>query len=271
LRTNRRSQSAIRNPQSAMRKILPNLYTFTGLGVGRVYLVEDADGLTLIDTSISSAPAKILRQLEDELGRGPEDIKRILITHAHPDHVGGLPELVRLTGAQVYVSEGERAVAAGEAPMPRPAPEQRTGIMRVIDPPEMKFPPVQVDRVVRDGDVLPEVMGGLHVIATPGHAPGHVAYWHPEQRVLFAGDVIMSFWPARLRLPVAMFTYDMDENIRSIGRLAELDTRVLCLGHGIPLARNAAETIRAFAREVGASGGSEVRNQKSEIDLATNL
>jgi hypothetical protein len=81
----------------------------------------------------------------------------------------------------------------------------------------------------------------------------------------------MSFWPARLRLPVRMFTYHMDENIRSIRRLAELDTRVLCLGHGIPLARNAAETIRAFAREVGASGGSEVRNQKSEINLATNL
>jgi glyoxylase-like metal-dependent hydrolase (beta-lactamase superfamily II) len=104
-----------------------------------------------------------------------------------------------------------------------------------------------VARDLRDGDVLAEVMGGLHVVSTPGHAPGHLAFWQPERKVLFCGDVMMALWPRRLTLPFRMVTVDMDENIRSLKKLAELDTQVLCLGHGIPIARNTSELVRKFA------------------------
>jgi glyoxylase-like metal-dependent hydrolase (beta-lactamase superfamily II) len=96
-------------------------------------------------------------------------------------------------------------------------------------------------------------MGGLHVVATPGHAPGHVAFWQPQSRVLFCGDVMMALWRNRLQLPFRFVTVDMAQDICSIRRVADLDARVLCLGHGVPVKRNTASLIRAFAQKVSAN------------------
>jgi glyoxylase-like metal-dependent hydrolase (beta-lactamase superfamily II) len=235
-----------------MRRILPSLYTFTGLVVGRVYMIEDPDGLTIIDTSLSFAPRRILKQIAG-LGYAPVDVKRILITHAHPDHVGGLHELQKATGADVYASEPERGVIQEGQPVVGPPKEKLSGIVKYLPLPKATFPSTLVARVLRDGDVLAEVMGGLQVVATPGHAPGHVAFWQPERKVLFCGDVMMALWPRRLTLPFRMVTVDMGENIRSLQHLADLDPQVLCLGHGIPITRNTSELIRSFARKVDVS------------------
>lgn len=228
-----------------MQQILPSLYTFTGLLVGRVYLIEDPDGLTIIDSGIANAPAKILRQLR-AAGHKPSDVKRILITHAHPDHVGGLPALRAATGAQVIASAGERPVIEGQIPIPRPAPEQFSGLGRVVRVPNTTLPPTPVDRVVAEGEILKEVMGGLEVLATPGHAPGHIAFWQPQARLVFCGDVLMHF--QGLRLPLAIATVDMAENKRSIRTLAALKPQMICFGHGVPLRRHATATLQAFTR-----------------------
>jgi glyoxylase-like metal-dependent hydrolase (beta-lactamase superfamily II) len=203
----------------------------------------------VIDTSLASAPAKILEQLQAK-GYQPGDVKRILLTHAHPDHVAGLPQLKALTGAQVIASTLEKPVIEGEMPVQRPPREALSGLARMIPPSETRFERTPVDRVVEDGETLTEVMEGLQVVATPGHAPGHIAFWQPDKRFLFCGDVI--FHVFGLRLPLAPFTVDMAENIRSIRRLAELDASVVCFGHGNPLTTNAAQIIRTFARKVGA-------------------
>lgn len=229
-----------------MQQLLPRLYTFTGLLVGRVYLIEDPDGLTLIDTGLSNAAPKILRQLR-AAGRQAGDVRRILITHAHLDHVGGLPALRAATGAQVIASAGERPVIEGEIPPPRPPPEQLSRLNRLMPVAQTPFPPTPVDRIVGDGDVLREVLGGLEVLATPGHAPGHLAFWQPRARLLFCGDVLM--YLGGLRLPIAAATVDMAENKRSIRALARLNPRVICFGHGVPLRRAAAETLQTFARK----------------------
>jgi glyoxylase-like metal-dependent hydrolase (beta-lactamase superfamily II) len=230
-----------------MKHILPELHTFTGLQVGRVYLIEDRDGLTIIDAGIASAADRIVAQLRGA-GRKPEDVKRILITHAHPDHVGGLPRLQQLTGARVYASEAEKPVVQGEIPIPRAPEHALHGIARRMRPPETRVVPTPVDQVIGEGDVLEEVMGGLHVVSTPGHAVGHLAFWQPERRILFCGDVIMRL--PTLRLPVAAFTVDMDENRRSVARLQALDPAVICFGHGAPLMQRTALRLRMFASKV---------------------
>jgi glyoxylase-like metal-dependent hydrolase (beta-lactamase superfamily II) len=223
-----------------VKTILPGLSYFTGLMVGRVYCIEDGDGLTIIDASLPPAGNQILKQVQ-AMGRQPADIKRILITHAHPDHVGALPLLKERTGAQVMASAQERPVIEGKVPVPR-APGR-------LRPPETRYKGTPVDRVLSEGDVLPEVMGGLQVLFTPGHAPGHLAFWQPEKRILFCGDVIFHF--RNLTLPFSFLTGDVEENKRSVRRLAGMDAAVVCFGHGEPLVENAAQAIRDFAERVG--------------------
>jgi glyoxylase-like metal-dependent hydrolase (beta-lactamase superfamily II) len=232
-----------------MQLVAPHVYRLTGLMVGNVYLTIDQDGMTLIDTSIARSGAKILQQIA-ALGRPLSDLKRILITHAHPDHIGGLPEVQRATGAQVLASAVERPVVEGRMPIPRTPPEKRSGLARYIVMPETTMPGTPVDRELHDGEALPEVLGGMQVVSTPGHAPGHLAFWHPALRMVFCGDTI--FRLPNLRLPFSFVTVDMQENIRSIRRLLQLDAAIACFGHGKPLTQDTAQALRRFAQKVGA-------------------
>lgn len=233
-----------------MQQVVDGVWTFTGLLVGRVYALKSDDGLTLIDAGIPPAGGKILKQLE-AAGYPPQAVKRILITHAHPDHVGSLKELKEKTKAQVITSEFEAEVLGGRIPIPRVDPSALRGPIK-LRPPDTTLTPVSVDRRVGEGDTLPEVLGGLQVLFTPGHAPGHVSFWQPERGILFAGDVLMQlFNRPHPHLPLAMMTVDMEQNKQSLKKLAALPVETLCLGHGKPIVQGAAAEIQRVAREAG--------------------
>ncbi len=230
-----------------MQSIAPNLYSFDHLIAGRVYLIDDPDGLTIIDGSILRSTPAILSQITAS-GRKLTDIRRILLTHAHPDHVGALPTLQAQSGAQVITSEIEKPYAEGTLPVVRPDPASLSRWTRRMPNLPMPKQAVKVDRTVRDGDLI-EALGGLQVIATPGHSPGHICFWQPERKILFVGDVMMHVFGG-LRLPIASATPDMQENIRSIHKLAQLDAKIACFGHGQPITQDAAAQVRAFAQSL---------------------
>ncbi|MEA2575582.1 MAG: hypothetical protein QOH93_2880 [Chloroflexia bacterium] len=233
-----------------MKEVVPGIFTFTNLVLGRVYAIEDPDGLTIVDAGLNVAAKRVVAQLR-QAGREPGDVKRILVTHAHPDHIGGLPELQRLTGAEVICSELERPVTEGKVAIGMVSPYKEMLEARRIKPPTTLMPGTPVDRTVNEGDVLDEVLGGLHVLITPGHALGHITFWQPERRIAFCGDVMMHLVDrVGLTLPFAPFTPDMDENRRSVQRVASLEPEVLLFGHGKPLLENTTRRVREFSTRV---------------------
>src|SRR5689334_21048048 len=98
-----------------VQQIFPGVHALA-LGPVNVFFVEDGQKLTLIDTGYENAQDKILAGAK-ELGRSPQDITNIVLTHCHPDHAGSLAALKPLTGAKVWMHPLEAAVVRGDTPM----------------------------------------------------------------------------------------------------------------------------------------------------------
>jgi glyoxylase-like metal-dependent hydrolase (beta-lactamase superfamily II) len=213
-------------------EVLPNVHRIKGFG-SNCYLIVDDDGLTLIDTGLSRDEKKI-RQTISDLGRAPKDLKRIIITHADGDHAGSLAALQAASGARVYASEIEaKAIGKGESSRPLKPRGWKGFLFSLIAPLAARMfqaAPATVDEIVSDGQVLP-VLGGLRVIATMGHTPGHISLFAPSAGVLFVGDSLVSEGD-RLRGSRGMNTWDQVKANEAVRRQAALGARIVCSGHG---------------------------------------
>jgi glyoxylase-like metal-dependent hydrolase (beta-lactamase superfamily II) len=238
-----------------MYRIANGISGIEGTWIGRMYVIEAPDGLTLIDSSIPGAFPRIEKDLQ-RAGHQLDRVKRILITHAHWDHYGSLAALKEATGARVYAHHRyESAVIRGEKKPDLPLPSQLHGFDRLVSTvwiqTQQKFDiAVKVDHELKEGDRLDEVLPGLEVVDTPGHSLGHCGFWQPEQGLFFGGDVMMRMPSGRLMLPLASATRDLEEAKRSVQKVAELQVETLCLGHGKPIIGNAAAAISAFASKL---------------------
>jgi glyoxylase-like metal-dependent hydrolase (beta-lactamase superfamily II) len=210
-------------------EIIPNVHLIPNI-VANPYLLLDPDGLTLIDAGLPGSHRKILRYLAG-LGYTPQDLKRILITHADFDHVGGLAALKAATGARVYASPVEaRAIAEGHASRPLKPRRRITKLLFDLLAGLFKPAPVQVDEFLSDGQILP-VLGGLRVVETLGHTPGHISLFAPSAGVLFCGDSIVSE-ETGLRGSRGANNWDQARSDESVRKQAALGARILCSGHG---------------------------------------
>jgi glyoxylase-like metal-dependent hydrolase (beta-lactamase superfamily II) len=209
-------------------QIVPGVHVISSVVVN-VYLVVEADGLTLIDVGLRGSDKKVLRYMAS-LGHAPGALRCIVITHADSDHVGGLAALKAATGARVYASAIEaEAIAAGR--MSRPL--KVGGLLKLlmgITQPWFRADPATVDELVSDGQVLP-ALGGLRVVETPGHTPGHVSYFAPLASVLFVGDSLVSE-NGKLRPSRGMNTWDEARALESARVQTALGARVVCPAHG---------------------------------------
>ncbi len=225
----------------SVNEIARGVYAISGLKTGRCYIVEGDDGLALIDTSTADATTRIVAAVAS-IGRRPDDIKTIVGTHYHFDHVGNVGKLVEMSGAEFCVHESDVPYVEGRTPW-RPATSPIGGVVDRFAPKQFSL---KVDRVLRDGDSLP-FGGGLQVIHAPGHTPGHIALYAKERRALFAGDSLMNI--AGLRLPIAMSSHDMKQARASIRKLAALDFDVALPGHGRPIIGHASEKIAEWSKK----------------------
>ncbi len=230
-----------------MIELLPRL-AMLAFPVGNAYLWHDPAGLTLIDTGVPGSARAIAEAIE-ELGYQRSDVRRILLTHFHVDHVGSAAEIAGWSGADVYAHRAEAPVIRGAAAGPPPQltewERQMFEGLPTFDPPD----PVAVSHELDDGDAV-DLGGGVHAltVAVPGHTPGSAAYYLPQARVLFAGDSIARTQDGRVILGV--FNADPARAAASFRRQARLDAEVACFGHGAPVVEDAAEQLRAATRQL---------------------
>lgn len=205
------------------------------------YAVRAEDGqVALIDAGMKNTPKRITEALAS-IGSDPSDVTKIVLTHAHPDHAGGLAETAARTGADVAAHRDDaRAVRDGKVPPRDPA--TLTG--RLLDRlPGGGFPAADVAVELADGDVL-DVAGGLEVIHTPGHSPGHMALLHQPTGTLITGDSIFNV--RGLRWSPKMLCTDFAMTKKTASRLAERDYAVAAFTHGPHISDAPRETIRRF-------------------------
>ena len=209
--------------------------------VGQVYLWDWGTDVTIVDTGIAGSAPAILGAIET-LGRRPEDVTEIVLTHFHDDHRGGAPELAALTGATVIAHRADAPFIRGERPGPPPILlDFERPILEAVLPKVPPARPVEVGREVVDGDAT---AGGGLLFGVTGHTPGSVALLLPGLRVLFTGDTIASHEGSPM---LGVFNADRTEAIRSLRKQAALDVDVACFGHGAPLIGGAQARLRALA------------------------
>lgn len=224
---------------------------FQGYASGYVnaYLLDDDDGLTLIDTLYETDPRLILEQLA-RMDRTLADLKRILLTHGHRSHLGGLRFLKDQSGADVYAHEYEADIISGQRgaqPVTlRPMPPwslypQRLGLALGLG----GHPPCPVDDYLEHEQRI----GPVQVIQTPGHTPGHLSFYWRDRGVLFTGDAVAT-WPA-FGPGWPGFNLNPRQHRKSIDRLVALkdDIEVLAVSHGRPILKGAGAYLRSLVAE----------------------
>ena len=208
------------------------------------YLWLAEDGVTLVDTGDPGDETVVVAALR-ELGRTERDLTRIVLTHHHPDHVGGAAALAAASGAQVCAGRADAAVVRGEAVAPHPAlTDAERPLYADISDRTAAPAPCPVHRELDDADQL-DPDGDALVVAVPGHTPGSVAVHLPRLRAVLTGDVAV-----RIGDPVTLgpFNTDRVQAWTSIRRLADLDVDIAGLGHGTPV-RSGASTALAAATD----------------------
>ena len=239
-------------------QLFPDIHLVDGV-TSNTYLIVEPDGLTLIDTGMPGSARKILAYLRS-IGKVPAQVRTVILTHQHVDHVGGAAELAALSGAEVIAHPVDTPAIEGTAARDLPSGPLSLVFRAVLMP---RLRPVRVTRQVTAGETLPILAGdgGLRVIETPGHTLGQIALYLPGRRLLFAGDTYRHTAQGEITIPFKVFNYDSPRTLASLASLHEYAIDSSLPGHGKPIVGEAAAPMgRAIA--IAAAGGSQTPLRK---------
>lgn len=235
-----------------MQKITDNVYgILSRFGYVNQYLIVNGDVLAVVDMMLGAADVD---RLETELaaqGWRLEQVRHVLITHAHQDHIGGLAEFQRRSNARTYAHRIDAQVIRGEAERTFANPDELGWFHRIVYRGLSRSAPSALARVdvdLGDGDALNHIMDSLQVVHLPGHSHGQVGYYLANQNLLIGGDVMICLFGS-LRMPFRVASPDWDAAKQSIRRVQALEIDILCLGHGKPVFK-ARSKIEGFVQRL---------------------
>lgn len=216
-------------------ELAPNVHAVKLLSCTAYLIAEER--LTLIDAGLPGSRRPLEGYLK-RIGRRLDELDRIICTHGHIDHIGGVRELAA-RGAEVLIHPDDLAglgVTFRDAVRAR----RRGPLLHYFTPHPGEA------MAVEHGDVLP-LLGGLHVVHTPGHTPGSICLWAPKHRILFTGDVLQVI-RGRLTYASSLFSHDYAAARATVGRLAELEPAMIALAHYRPWTTDCQATLARLAR-----------------------
>jgi glyoxylase-like metal-dependent hydrolase (beta-lactamase superfamily II) len=216
-------------------EIAPGVHAVRLLNVYAFLIAEPR--LTLIDAGLIGSGKRVQRYVEG-IGRSLDDLARIVCTHAHPDHIGGVRELAGEREVEVLMHPLD---LAGLSVTLRDAVANRNRgqlIAYFTRHPGESTP-------IEDGQILP-MLGGLQVVHVPGHTPGSVCLYAGRHRLLFVGDALQVI-RGRVTFASRVFSEDLRLARASVARLAELDVETIAFSHYPPWRDGANGVLRGLA------------------------
>ncbi|MBN1191383.1 MAG: MBL fold metallo-hydrolase [Dehalococcoidales bacterium] len=232
-----------------MKEILPGIYQLVLPLPGfnpdtmNMYLLRDKDGYTIIDTGWDTQV--LVRSVHDQLSEFDmsfSDIKRILITHCHRDHLGMIGRYKKENNACIYLHQNEIELmkirfSQGDKYWPMTEAFLQTNGMpsSELTPTGLQLPAVfylpDPDIVLHGGEVISVGDYRLKVINTPGHTPGHCSYYEQEKKLLFSGDVLLPTIDTNAALHVQHIQNPIRQYLDSILALKEIEVDLVLPGH----------------------------------------
>lgn len=225
-------------------KVIEGIYRIIGAR-SNLYLIEGEE-LILIDTGMPFDGDKVLEVLK-ELGYRNEDLKYILITHAHLDHVGSLAFLKESTGAKIVASLKEKDFIEGRRMLCSMKREGFGGkifkiVLFMLEKFTAKYEPAILD-IVFDGNENNEIVKGVKIINTPGHSIGSLSYLCSDKDAVFTGDALTGV-PVP-GLPMRAGCSDYGQALVSLKHISGFHFNTALFGHGVPVKDDAAAVVKS--------------------------
>jgi glyoxylase-like metal-dependent hydrolase (beta-lactamase superfamily II) len=226
------------------------------------YLVESDDGLTVVDAGVPASWSSLNDALA-AIGRPQDDLKALVLTHAHFDHIGFAERARTELGIQVYVHENDVPLAR----RPLQYAHERGRMRYFVSKPRAvpivlgflrarAFWPRPIGAVERFEDGVLPIPGSPTVVPTPGHTLGHCSLHFPDRDAVLAGDAVVMLDPYTAdrgpRIVAGAATADSERALASLDALAATGAGTVLTGHGDPW-RLGADEAAARARAAGPS------------------